>query len=287
MRLSFLFSFFLLFSLPAADAQVRRTLYYPEGNKLFEGAMLFTGAGRMHTETLDLILEKGAEQLAVSNLMERGVLTRYPLDQLFVGVQLNGNCRLYYKKSKLMISQDFNQGIPNGPYEEYFPGGGKAISCSYKDGMLNGTCVHYGRKGSPIFEGKFEAYTQEEIATIFQSGKPTVAPSHDLTGTFASIFSTYQLLLESAQAKLNGRYLYYFEDGKKEAVLEYKNSVRHGIWELWNWSGQLTNKVEFKEGVLVYVYDDNGKKYTIEAYKELLDLMEKEKESKPVEQIGK
>jgi antitoxin component YwqK of YwqJK toxin-antitoxin module len=144
--------------------------------------------------------------------------------------KLHGNWKEYSNK-ELIFDANYNHGISDGNYIEYYGcnEGQIKISCNYKDGNYDGKFIRYYENGDiervcNYIDGKLDGICniyfedgQLEIVAYYKNGK--------LEGEYKEYYSDGQLLELSQykNGKYNGEYKKYSEDGAIIKICNYIN----------------------------------------------------------------
>ena len=145
-----------------------------------------------------------------------------------------------YENGTELLSLEFYllDGVYNGLYAEYFPGGLLKHTAFFDKGILNGLEEYY-----------FENGQLKESVNYVQgnfNGKRMVYWSNGILKEQNSF----------SNGILGGENLFYFSDGKLRKRLKFDASgKRDGKWEDFHPNGQLKLRIEYKNGALLSTSD--------------------------------
>lgn len=220
----------------------------------------------------------------------------------YIGGIKDSTWKYYDEKGNLYIVENYNMGILNGIYEEYYSGTGKKYisyqlidgkpngevfyyyQCgaekqivSYIDGKKEGKETHYFPNGviklvaynkDDLPEGKFEEYHENEqihISVNYEKGLRTGEYNEYYVNGSKSVTGNY------IDGKENGIWEYYYSNGNLQYTYNYTNGMQTGKWIGYWKNAQIASTGEFNEngnrtGECKY-YNFNGKLHYTETLK--------------------
>lgn len=272
-------------------AQPLRTIYHGNGNKAIEGRWQYH---------MDNVLPATYEHATVQNsyfpfgdvlgMKDDKQIYRQDLWYL-LSIQCQGLITTWYDNKVKKAEIHFEKGIPSGPYTRYHPNGQKAHEGNLASGMPQGRWQSYYPGGQLYFTGYFTPYADTVLHQRLQNRyingdyalplfKPDPSwepeeyidsleekdayylgyervgfPTYEVRGAFSS-FPVSSLSMK------DGLFIFYKEDGTKQAEMTYRQDKRHGTWKLWKASPLPVLTLEYENGRLRYITDSNGRRST-------------------------
>ena len=172
-------------------------------------------------------------------------------ESIYKNGKIDGIVKIYYKNGDLWEKQIFKNGILldanhkpwNGPYKRLYKNGQIAAEAQYKDGLPQG-----------------------EMKSYYENGKIKVI--QDFITPERSILKTYTekgvLKLEEniLSNKYDGRQTLYYDNGKIQFEMTFKNNLPLGTRKDYSENGALKDEFTYLEGYKSWKYDEyyeNGK----------------------------
>jgi antitoxin component YwqK of YwqJK toxin-antitoxin module len=167
-----------------------------------------------------------------------------------------------------------------------FPNGDTQTVVTYKDGILDGEVVGWYAKGHKQFEGVVDKGEKSGVWNLyFESGKikKQTAYSHNMEdGEETFWFENGNMEKKGAysEGKLNGKYTWYYENGQKKQEGfftagiqdsawsewydngkqkmkgQFANLEKDGDWTFWDEQGNITEKKNYRHGLLIAAKDN-------------------------------
>ncbi len=170
--------------------------------------------------------------------------------------QLNGVAKEFYEKGQLKSELPFVNGRKNGKAFSYFANGKKQFAMNFKNDILNGESLRYNDAGKLIDK---RVYKNGMIVSGFttDSGKqlPLTTEQMDELNSKSTIHTptnTYKekgKLYDKATKKvISGTFRVIDDKGVLREEYEFWKGLPHGVAQLFNGQGQLTQQVFFERG---------------------------------------
>ncbi|MBE7646768.1 hypothetical protein F7644_12335 [Tenacibaculum finnmarkense genomovar ulcerans] len=190
----------------------------------------------------------------------------------------SGNYVEYYEKGQLKSSRNFNkEGIPIGKWEEYYENGNLSILSKLPDGTHK---VFY-KNGNIKIKGQFKNSLEDGLfKEFYENGKLkgiTEYPNGEAIEYYPD-GTTIKLKIEfNNHRKENGNYISYYETGNLESTGNFKNGLKEGIWQYFDYYSseeKLVRITEYNNGLEVTEksFFKNGDYYIITLNKEPLSI---------------
>ncbi len=126
--------------------------------------------------------------------------------------------------------KDSTSGIIDGPYKQFFLGGGIATAVNYIDNLPEGVASYYYENGNPKMTGRFhKGQTNGLWQYYFESGQL------NMTG---------ELVNDVRQ----GEWSFYFENGNLKSRGHFIDNQRDGIWNFFYEDGGLKAQAAYENG---------------------------------------
>lgn len=180
------------------------------------------------------------------------------------------------QKPSVILRENYVNGVLEGPYEEWFENGKKAVQCIYKHGLLDGEKRLWNKEGVLIYVGSFQKGRPiGQHKRVQESGLEEVAQyvAGQLEGSFvvyypaaahpAKSYIGKPRAVEASFSKglLEDEYKEYTPLGILIRKFSFQRGLRHGEASLYMPTGELCIKAQFKNGKLhgaLYEYYPNG-----------------------------
>jgi len=192
--------------------------------------------------------------------------------------------------SRQKINRTDNNGLKQGDWIEFFPGGSKKSEKTYKDDLLHGYYKEYDTRGKlvltmlyengAIVKSRVEDEPDIEIVSKYDDNNKLiyrgpfrnkvpvgVHREFDKDGKVSNafIYNDNGLLLSEGivdeSGNKNGKWKDLFADGKIQAEGAYTDNRRTGLWKFYNNSGKIEQTGNYNNGRpdgLWKWYHDNG-----------------------------
>lgn len=180
----------------------------------------------------------------------------------------DGESRYYYPDSSLEKIETWNQGELDGRKQEFYPDGTLKKEIMYANGEWDGKYITYFPNGMVKSEQEFKNGKKQGLSRYFYDNGNLFYEEYHENGCREGEFTRF-----------------YYEDNKKWTVENYKDNMRHGVFEEYynNDHNVLKYKAEYKKGMLMeqHFYDEFGeetsapedqKGFTLKAEKDEIDL---------------
>lgn len=144
---------------------------------------------------------------------------------------------------------------PDGPWQNAYPGGGRAEEGRYDHGIPIGRWSGWYENGSRKYEGSFAAGKLDGPWTVWhESGAKRFERAYDKgvpTGVWREWDSDGALIL-AGEYKLvvgTGTYVERFESGRTRERGQYRDGTKDGVWTRWHASGAIAETTSYRRGV--------------------------------------
>ncbi len=285
MKNALLFLALLLAGSAPLLAQPLQTLYYENGKKYIEGRWTFTKRdlvpcriGIEHDQygnrTGGLYTISGPPDADTAMLQSYSWSNlRGPEDYLCITP--DGMLTLWPADGTDYVELTYKNGVPNGPYNEYYAPGKPLQKGTLLNGMPNGPWTYYYKNGKPFYTGVYKAFTQDQLAQMWvgnysglKGGRPKVMFERRGDLSKADAMSQYlgaplYLIRNLIGGGLkNGLFNFWYKDGAPWAEVAFEEDFPVGTWKIWE-SGNKTPKVILEwagNGDLLFVTDSSGRR---------------------------
>lgn len=154
----------------------------------------------------------------------------------------------------ITLNATYEQSKPNGEFLSFYNDGTPASKGSYVEGIRTGRWQFWYENGKLSQEADFISTTETKIINAWDNtGKQMVTMGNGILSVFYASGNVKETV-EIKDGKQTGRWMTYYEDGKKRELGEFKNDMLH---VLTSWSPE--GKEELIDGTGTYTtyYDDN------------------------------
>jgi|GEM_PF-2219169 len=254
----------LILLLPATALAQKKTDYYPNGKKMFEGDYQLTWS---------LDAEETDEQY-----QKRGRRDKEDLIRLYANISprraYDGKCTFYYPDGTKRMEGKYVNGAKQGSFTYWKESGAKDKLVNYKDGMVDGEHTTFGPEGKPYIIGHYKAYNQQQLSEIeyhiedlmgskygtndmynmqrredirYNSGDTALAAMLSFSDNFEEHMGRFK-----KSSIWHGRFnIYGMHDGRLKAELNFKDNLKDGRWVVYTPEGKLHFEAMFKDDQLV------------------------------------
>ncbi len=271
----------------------KKVEYYPNGKKKFEGSYVLKLPGFELNDYKDNPLEN-IQELDNSN---RILISINEASAKRPYKNYNGICIFYYENGNKKYEGNFDNGVKEGKFIYYYLNGKKAFEQNYVNGMPNGEwkqwhpnatlggIEHYTCYDQKILHRKdslynlfIKSYITEGYSSMGKSSslleidkknrnfedviKKLNSEKKDRNYKYArKLFKHIENL--PMNTMLNGLFTYYYPDGSKSYIFEYKDDVPVGTWQIWGASKNKLCDIIFKNGEIIELknYDSEVPSY--------------------------
>lgn len=161
----------------------------------------------------------------------------------------NGTKKTFFSNGTLQKTENYKNGLLDGPYQEYFENGILFKEGSYKKGNLDEILKTYHQNGNIKF-----------ITNYSESGKHGTEEEFDINGVLKQ-------RLSYALNRKNGSFKTFYEDGKKIKVEgSYNDNILSGVYKKYYENGNLAlsciyGAEGFKDGPEIKYYEDGTQQW--------------------------
>jgi len=170
--------------------------------------------------------------------------------------------------------RSYNAGVPDGDFYEWHENGNLKSKQQYKNGLKHGyffvwtsNNVIYSRR---YYQDGMEDFSRFEDEGVAQTGASLASVElKEWQGTGPEFYKKFagdpkrdgMVWIRETEELYNGTITALDDQGRKEAVLRYKNGKYQGTISKWDEEGNLWEEGEFDRGILVTFTIKNGKPF--------------------------
>ena len=199
-------------------------------------------------------------------------------DNLFYEVEGNytysGIIKIRAGNGSLAEIKSYSLGLPHGDFFKWHENGKLQSKSQFKNGMRHGYFYIWTKDGIVFsrryFQDDFEDFGRFEDQGASESGKSLAALELEKwEGNGAEFYQKFAgdpgrggtLYIRETEELYNGTITALDDQGRKEAVLRYKNGKYQGTISKWNEAEVLWEEAEFDRGEMVEFTIKNGKPF--------------------------
>ena len=170
--------------------------------------------------------------------------------------------------------RSYNAGVPDGDFYEWHENGNLKSKQQYKNGLKHGyffvwtsNNVIYSRR---YYQDGMEDFSRFEDEGVAQTGASLASVElKEWQGTGPEFYKKFagdpkrdgMVWIRETEELYNGTITALDDQGRKEAVLRYKNGKYQGTISKWDEDGNLWEEGEFDRGILVTFTIKDGKPF--------------------------
>ena len=177
---------------------------------------------------------------------------------------------MFYNSGKVRYKRSFKDNKPYGVWEYYYENGNLFAKADFSNFNIGENWVFYYENGDKIFADDLEI----KIVEITRDRMPiTVEGTDGETAKQCQFYASYKLRSEGyfkGHAK-EGDWVYYFENGNKQAYGKFVDNTPHGEHIIYHENGNIYYKGMYENGVRVgecEFYNDKGQKVAVKQFGE-------------------
>lgn len=253
-----------LLCIAAGASAQKKTTYYADGTKSFEGEYT---VGYSAPNTRDLFnFDTATDKRRTSMLNMAGAM--YGMDRDLAPTRVyNGKCVFYYPNGKTSFSGTYESGIKNGMFSYSYFTGEKEAEYNFVHGMADGKWMTWYKNGKTRSEQNYVMLTEAEMDSFYSrkmAGTAMMTPDPMMVErngfrrfTVDSLQkmpgNTYMKFMEAESkfcksAHWNGDFTTYYDNGNKNLEMHYTNDKRTGKWYYKDENGGVKVELTFTDG---------------------------------------
>ena len=219
-----------------------------------------------------------ALMFASCNTTQKEVVLTYPTGEkelVYETQMVNGEKQriaeeMFYKSGKTRYYRGYKDNKPSGLWKYYYESGKLFAEADFSNSTVGTNWVFYYEDGTTIFDEKDEI----TILEITRDRVPlTVEGGDDIAMKQCQFYTNFGLRSEGVlkNNKREGRWVFYFENGNKQAEGNFVNDVQNGDHVVYHENGALYYQGVYENGKRVgewLFFDEHGRKIASKSFDE-------------------
>lgn len=163
-----------------------------------------------------------------------------------------GDWKFFYPNQEIEIYGSYKNGKKDGMWQWFYPNRQLLMEENWDDGIKEGTFVEYDEYGNILTKGNYVENSEEGEWIYKNRGVVEIGSYFDgmKTGLWKTWFENGNLAyeIEYEQDLYNGKYISFWENGKKREYGQYITGIQVGIWVKCDEDGTPYLNTTYKDG---------------------------------------
>lgn len=247
-----------------ASVAQKRTEYFPDGKKSFEGR--YTLVYSLHDVREFFYFDTSHNSPQAANYFS----AMSHKNQYFSPERVyDGKCTFYYDNGNTAISGNYEHGVKNGTFTYWYYDGKKQAEETYVNGMPDGVWQEWYESGKLQSQQAFRAMTEAQLDTLYL-WKNNDAYQYKFDPVTGRRFEFLNFANDSARSRYrsfynyfteqeshfpkntnwDGDFSFYYADGSKRSEMHYQMNHRTGLFRYWDAKGELVEDFTFADNLI-------------------------------------